>query len=104
MLVSKQVSNTFLSPLLQPIRNNSNAENFKLLFEEQLINPLLKDYLIQKNVIAYNLFTLKCRWFCFSIRTDLEKFSIKSLTHQWILCSEWVPSEWESKQLIKASQ
>ncbi len=27
-----------------------------------------------------------------------------SLAHQWILCSEWVPSEWESKQLIKTSQ
>ncbi len=22
---------------------------------------------------------------------------------QWILCSEWVPSEWESKLLIKTS-
>ncbi len=33
------------------------------------------------------------------IETDLEKFSITSLAHQWILCSEWVPSEWESKQL-----
>ncbi len=41
---------------------------------------------------------------CFFICTDLEKFSISSLDHQWILCSEWVPSEWESKQLIKASQ
>ncbi len=36
--------------------------------------------------------------------TYLEKFRIISLTHQLILCSEWVPSEWESKQLIKASQ
>ncbi len=27
-------------------------------------------------------------------RTDLEKCSITSLAHQWILCSEWVPSEW----------
>ncbi len=35
--------------------------------------------------------------------TDLEKFSIPSLAQQWILCSEWVPSEWESKQLIKTS-
>ncbi len=35
------------------------------------------------------------------MRTDLKKFSITSLAHQWILCSEWVPSEWESKQLIK---
>ncbi len=26
------------------------------------------------------------------------------LAHLWILCSEWVPSEWESKQLIKTSQ
>ncbi len=30
---------------------------------------------------------------CFFIRTALEKFSITSLAHQWILCSEWVPSE-----------
>ncbi len=38
---------------------------------------------------------------------DLEiwrKCSIPSLAHQWILWSEWVPSEWESKQLIKTSQ
>ncbi len=30
---------------------------------------------------------------------DLKKCSIPSLAHQWILCNEWVPSEWESKQL-----
>ncbi len=30
-----------------------------------------------------------------------QKFSITSLAHQWIICSEWVPSEWEFKQLIK---
>ncbi len=47
---------------------------------------------------------LRCRWVCFFIRTDLKKCSITSLTYQWILCSEWVPSEWESKQLIKTSQ
>ncbi len=34
-------------------------------------------------------------------QTDLEKFGITSFAH---LCSEWVPSEWESKQLIKTSQ
>ncbi len=27
--------------------------------------------------------------------------ALQSLAHQWILCSEWVPSEWESKQRIK---
>ncbi len=32
------------------------------------------------------------------------KCSFTSLAHQWILCSEWVPSEWESKQLINTSQ
>ncbi len=32
--------------------------------------------------------------------SDLE--NLASLAHQWILCSEWVPSEWESKQLIKS--
>ncbi len=38
---------------------------------------------------------------CFFMGSDLKKCSITSLAHQWILCSEWVPSEWESKQLIK---
>ncbi len=33
--------------------------------------------------------------------SDLEKCSIISVAHQWMLCSEWVPSEWESKQLLK---
>ncbi len=36
--------------------------------------------------------------------SDLEKCSITSLAQQWMLCSEWVPSEWESKHLIKTSQ
>ncbi len=36
--------------------------------------------------------------------SGLEKCSIASLSQQWMLCSEWVPSEWESKQLIKTSQ
>ncbi len=44
---------------------------------------------------------LRYRWVCFFIGTHLEKCSITSLAHQWILCSEWVPSEWESKQLKK---
>ncbi len=30
-----------------------------------------------------------------------KKLSISSLVHQLIFRSEWVPSEWESKQLIK---
>ncbi len=30
----------------------------------------------------------------FFMGTDLEKLSIPSLAHQWVLCSEWVPSEW----------
>ncbi len=28
--------------------------------------------------------------------SELQKFSITSRAQQWILCSEWVPSEWES--------
>ncbi len=50
-------------------------------------------------------FTQTCHPWCdFFIKTDLEKCSITSLVHSWILCSEWVPSEWESKQLIKTSE
>ncbi len=41
------------------------------------------------------------RWVYFFIWTDLEKFSITLLNHQRILCSEWVPSELESRQLKK---
>ncbi len=36
--------------------------------------------------------------------SDLKKCVISSLAQQWIFCSEWVPSAWESKQLIKTSQ
>ncbi len=44
--------------------------------------------------------------------TDVDEFVSSSekiwrnlaLALQWIRCSEWVPSEWESKQLIKTSQ
>ncbi len=54
--------------------------------------------------ICWNLGHPICKWVCFFVRTDSEKYSITSLAHQWILCSEWVPSEWESIQLIKTSQ
>ncbi len=40
----------------------------------------------------------------FFIKPNLEKFIITLLAHKWIPCSEWVPSEWESKKLIKTSQ
>ncbi len=33
-------------------------------------------------------------WADESVSTS-EKYSIPSLAHQWIICSEWVPSEWE---------
>ncbi len=33
---------------------------------------------------------------------QIWKFLV-SLAHQWILCSEWVPQEWESKKLIKTN-
>ncbi len=32
--------------------------------------------------------------------SDLEKLSIASVSQQWMLCSEWVPSEWESDKNI----
>ncbi len=46
----------------------------------------------------------RCGWVCFFIRTDLCKCGMTSLSYQRMLCSEWVPSEWESKELIKTSQ
>ncbi len=41
---------------------------------------------------------LRCRLVCFFIGTDMEKNIVTLLPHQWIICSEWVPSEWESKR------
>ncbi len=64
---------------------------------------LLKIWQTQKWSFPENVLNLspsKIR-VCFFMGTDLEKCSIPSLAQQWILCSEWVPSEWESKQLIK---
>ncbi len=54
-----------------------------------------------QNVVT--LWSSRCKWVSFFIGTDLKIFGITSLAHQWMLCSEWVPSESESKQLIKTS-
>ncbi len=35
----------------------------------------------------------RCRWVCFFIRFG-------EMSQQWMLCSEWVPSEWESDKNI----
>ncbi len=52
---------------------------------------------ILKNKVHYSwkFFSPSChpRWICFFMGIDLEKCSITSLAHQWILCSEWVPSD-----------
>ncbi len=55
-----------------------------------------KESFIHKLIFTQNLPSghPKCKGVCFFIWTDLKKFSIISLAHQWILCSEWVPSEW----------
>jgi len=34
--------------------------------------------------------------FKITVRVKLFLLKFKSLEHQWILCSEWVPSEWEA--------
>ncbi len=40
-------------------------------------------------------------WVWFFIGKDFDKWSITSLTLQWTLCSEWVPSEWELITTLK---
>ncbi len=65
------------------------------------INDLLsyKEQFTQKMKICSHQ-AIEVRSVCFIS----DKFSITSLAHQWILCSEWVPSESESKQLIETKQ
>ncbi len=48
-----------------------------------------------------NLLTLRPDVDDFFSLEVFEKFSFTSLADKWILCSEWVPSEWEYKRLIK---
>ncbi len=60
---------------------------------------LKNEYLLKK--MYFHSGHSRWRWVCLFVGTNLEKFSIASLAHQWILCGEWVPSELESKQLIK---
>ncbi len=43
----------------------------------------------------------RCRWVCLFIET--MKCSVPSLAHQWILCSEWVPSEEGLLWIIKSA-
>ncbi len=75
-------------------------------------NPVPKKHLRLKKRFTQNNISWECTHpqaiqdvdVCFFIRIDLEKFCITSLADQWILYSEWVPSEWESQQLIKTWQ
>ncbi len=81
----------FVCPLLDwlQIRDFCHQRKCLLLFQNSW-------YLKEKLVNIYSW------WVCFFIR--FGKCSIASVSQQWMLCSEWVPSEWESKQLIKSSQ
>ncbi len=80
----------------------------KVIYKSDAFNPYLYRNSSFKNENLLKMYSSSshpiCRWVCFFIRTDLEKCSITSLAHQWILCSEWVLSEWESKHLVKSSQ
>ncbi len=64
-------------------------------------NPRRKYLSLQKLKIHSLSGHPTCRWVCFFVGTDLIKCSINTNAYQCILCREWVPSEWESKQLIK---
>ncbi len=65
--------------------------------EDFKVNCLKPASLSKDNILYFYKAVIKLS------ETDVEKCSITSLAHQWILCSEWVPSEWESKQLINTS-
>ncbi len=97
------VAPQLLVPLMRPtlvlfINLCSNANEKEVHF--LLWKNILKGIVHPKNENLLQMFSpsghSKCKWVCFS-SSDLGKCSLTSLAHQWILCSEWVPSEWESK-------
>ncbi len=70
---------------------------------------MLHNYLKYEPMIVYKTSSPKngnmLKMYSSSAIQDVDEFvSSLELTHQWILCSEWVPSEQESNQLIKTSQ
>ncbi len=57
-------------------------------------NEFYKDRLnIKKGKESFTQVIGDCGQVCFIIRTHLGKGSITLLDYQWIVCSEWVPSE-----------
>ncbi len=54
-------------------------------------NASLKDIAENKKMLKFTQAIKHVYEFVSS--SDLEKCSIASLAHQWMLCSEWVPSE-----------
>ncbi len=72
--------------IVRPLDIWPNLPSFWTTVEAQCNKGQLKRIVFSKMRI--------CREFTHFIRTDLEKDSIASLAHRWILYSEWVPSEW----------
>ncbi len=121
VLVYKQVSQTLsppvigrtVPPTLTPLVNKSLLPGWSGCSNKQTVLKVLKRQLhFWGNQLTNSIFIIehikwindlrkmysisghpRCRWVCIFIVSDLEKFSITSLAHQWIPCGEWVPSE-----------
>ncbi len=96
-------------PLMFEMREQSISYLFLIfLYCFVVLNKLTIYIVIPKMKICLNCTHPQAhprhRWVCLRIRRPLEKCSISSLAHQWIPCSEWVPSEWESTTADKTSQ
>ncbi len=87
-----------------------SKEKTELLWVQLKERPLFVQILyILDNMIVFNYQSepFNTLWCLNPFTRFPSKFlchSSFSLAHQGIICSEWVPSEWESKQLIKTSQ
>ncbi len=99
---------TIKRDLLRPL----DYENIQSLFDSKLwlyvvTSIIVKESFTQKLQFAENFLPLKSskmynKLVFFFFSSEQIWRNVSSLAHQWIICSEWVPSEWESKQLIKA--
>ncbi len=105
--------NCFIHSMGQKLINLSCQRHWIMLSYKAIYSPCIKGIVHPKMKIHWKCTRPQAiydkyvsRQVCFFIRTNLQKFSITSLAHQWILCGEWVLSETdsESKKLIKTSQ
>ncbi len=87
--------------LLLTLLNYSHKSVLIIIKKSMMKIPLSNGKSSHKNLNLLNMYSLsdhsRCKMSFFLHWNRFGEFSLTSLAHKRILCSEWVPSEWEFK-------